>query len=66
MTWSDVPDGYPEYLTIGYGAVDAPAIDLANDVLRGAAELPDRTETDEFFEREGAVRSALHQLFSTG
>jgi hypothetical protein len=66
VKWSDVPDGYPEYLTIGYGAVDDAAVELAGAVLRGTTPLPDRSATDAFFTREGAARSVLYDLFSTG
>ena len=66
LTWSDVPDGYPEYLTIGYGAVDDPALELATRVLRGEGELPERAETDSFFATEAAARRALYDVYSTG
>lgn len=66
LLWSDVPDAYPEYTTIGYGAVDDPALALATDVLRGAADLPARPETDAFFATEAAVRAALYDVYSTG
>ena len=66
LKWSDVPEEYPEFLTIGYGAVDDAAADLAAGVLAGRADLPDRSRTDQFFAREAAVRAALHEIYSTG
>ena len=66
LEWSDVPEGYPEYLTIGYGSVDDAAVALAVDVLGGRADLPDRSSTDRFFATEAGLRSALHEVFSTG
>jgi hypothetical protein len=64
--WSDVPDEYPEYTTIGYGALDDPALELATAVVRGTAELPDRSDTDAFFETEAALRNAFYDVYSTG
>ena len=63
ITWQQVPEGYPEYLHIGYGAVDAPAMRLAVKVLSGTAQLPDRTDTDRYFEHDRTVREQLHQIF---
>lgn len=64
LKWSDVPDGYPEYLHIGYGAVDAPALDLAFKVLGGREELPDRSATDAYFEQDRTVRETTYQVWS--
>lgn len=63
VRWTDVPDGYPEYLHIGYGAVDDAAAALAKKVLKGKMQLPDRPETDEFFARERQIREATHPVF---
>lgn len=63
VRWEDVPEGYPEYLHIGYGATDSVARQLAVDVLAGHEELPDRAATDQYFEADGLARSALHQVF---
>lgn len=63
VAWTDVPDGYPEYLHIGYGAVDGPAVELGTAVLRGEAALPDRSETDTFFAANGTVSGGLHQVY---
>jgi hypothetical protein len=64
VKWVDVPDGYPEFVHIGYGAVDGPALDLAFGVLRGEAPLPDRATTDAYFAADHQARSATHQVFS--
>ena len=66
VRWDQVPDGYPEYLHIGYGAVDKPAVALAAKVLRGTAPMPVRTATDEYFTRDRQVREATYQVWSTG
>ena len=63
VKWTDVPAGYPEFLHIGYGAVDTPAVELAGRVLRGEAPAPDRAVTDQYFAADDAARSALHQVF---
>ncbi|MGH2757644.1 MAG: S8 family serine peptidase [Actinomycetota bacterium] len=63
VTWEQVPQGYPEYLHIGYGAVDAPAVNLAFDVLAGKAEMPDRSATDDYFETDRTVREELHRIY---
>lgn len=65
VAWSDIPDGYPEYLHIGYGAVDAASFARAAKVLRGKASTPDRAATDEFFARDRAAREALYELYTT-
>jgi hypothetical protein len=66
VQWKDVPDGYPEYLHIGYGAVDRPALRTAFRVLRGREEMPDRTDTDRYFELDAQAREALHRVYSGG
>lgn len=63
LQWKDVPPNYPEFLHIGYGAVDDPAVELALDVLAGRAELPDRARTDEYFARDAQVRGVLHDVY---
>ena len=62
VKWADVPESYPEYIQIGYGAIDAEAFEMAAKVLRGA-KLPDRSETDAYFQRERAAREALYGIF---
>jgi hypothetical protein len=64
VKWTDVPDDFPEYLSIGYGAVDGPGIKLAKAVLAGQKKAPDRSATDEFFAAEGQVRQALHEVWT--
>ncbi len=64
VKWVDVPENYPEYLHIGYGAVDDAALKQAFGVLRGRLELPDRSSTDEYFANEGRVRGQLHEVFN--
>ncbi len=66
VKWTDVPEGYPEYVHIGYGAVDDPAMSVAAKVLRGQKKLPDRSDTDAFFENDRRARTLLHELFSQG
>lgn len=65
VRWTDVPDEYPEYHLIGYGAVDDPALETTLAVLRGEAALPDRAETDEFFALDAALRGTAHTVFTT-
>lgn len=64
VKWTDVPAAYPEYIHIGYGAVDRPSMALAFDVLAGKAALPDRSDTDTFFTLDDAARSALHAVWT--
>ena len=66
VKWADVPAGFPEYLDIGYGAVDAEQRDLAYKVLRGEAPMPDRSQTDAFFAADGQARSGLHTVYTLG
>lgn len=65
VKWADVPSAYPEYLHIGYGAVDDPALKLAFGVLRGTEEPPDRTPTDAYFEKDHQVRETTYGVWST-
>ena len=64
VKWTDVPDQFPEYLNIGYGAVDGPAVELAGQVLRGEAALPTRTQTDQYFAAHHAVGDVTHQVYT--
>ena len=66
VKWKDVPQGYPEYLHIGYGAVDEPAYKLAKKVLAGRKPLPDRAATDAFFAGDRSVRETTYPIFSGG
>ena len=66
VRWVDVPADYPEYVHIGYGAVDRPARALAASVLRGSKPLPDRAATDEYFAADHQVRQASYEVWSTG
>lgn len=63
VKWEDVPEEYPEYIHIGYGAVDRPSVQRAFRVLAGKQKMPDRAETDAYFELDSGVRSELHQIF---
>lgn len=65
VKWSDVPDAFPEYLQIGYGAVDADSFALADKVLRGQADAPDRSSTDAYFAQDRAVREQLYQAYTS-
>ena len=64
VRWADVPQQYPEYVHIGYGAVDRPAMKLAADILKGKVQPPDRSDTDEFFARDRQVRETTYGVFS--
>lgn len=64
VRWSDVPDAFPEYSLIGYGAVDAPAVELAAKVLRGEQPLPDRSATDSYFAAHHTVGGVTHELYT--
>ena len=65
IRWTDVPEGYPEYLHIGYGAVDDKSLALAFKVLAGTVKMPDRTATDGFFDRDRQVRETTYGVFSS-
>ncbi len=65
IAWSQVPDEYPEYVHIGYGAVDRPAMELALEILLGNAEAPDRADTDEFFAYDRQARETTYGVFSS-
>jgi hypothetical protein len=59
VKWTDVPAQYPEFIQIGYGAVDRVAQTLAVKVLTGEAPLPNRSTTDTYFTVDDTVRRAL-------
>jgi hypothetical protein len=63
VKWTSVPSQYPEYINIGYGAVDGPAKTLAFQVLRGEVSLPSRADTDQYFALDAQARAALHMVF---
>jgi hypothetical protein len=64
VKWTDVPDSYPEYFQIGYGAVDAESVALAGKVLRGEVDAPDRSATDTYFTQDQKVRETTYEVFS--
>ena len=63
VRWEDIPDAYPEFLQIGYGAVDNEARRLGISVLHGSAPMPNRALTDAYFAVDHEARAALHQVF---
>lgn len=65
VKWTDVPAGFPEFLNIGYGAVDGPAVELAGQVLRGSTPLPDRSATDAYFEAHHTAGDVTHGIYTT-
>lgn len=66
VLWKDVPSEYPEFLHIGYGALDNESRVLAAEVLRGSKPIPDRARTDAYFAVDGPARASLHRIFTTG
>jgi hypothetical protein len=60
LAWKDVPQGYPEFLQIGYGALDRRAEALAGSVLRGETAMPDRSLTDAYFAAVAVGNGALY------
>ena len=65
VAWRDVPEDYPEYLHIGYGAVDRPALRTASAILEGRRSVPDRSDVDAFFDQVDALREAQYELYTT-
>jgi hypothetical protein len=63
VKWEDVPDEYPEFLHIGYGAIDGESHALAMKVINGAAP-PDRSRTDQYFAVDHQLRTAMYEVFS--
>ena len=61
-----MPAQFPEYVQIGYGAVDEAGHTRALKTLRGEAPLPDRAQTDQFMALDAQVRSNLHTVFTLG
>jgi hypothetical protein len=59
VEWSQVPSDFPAYLFIGYGAANEYSLALAYRVLSGRAKIPDRSDVDEFFANEAAVRDVV-------
>lgn len=66
VEWSQVPETFPEHFVLGYGVVDPPALQRARAVLKGAAPLPDRPRTDDYFARDAQLRAAAHAAFRGG
>lgn len=65
VQWSQVPEAYPGYLHIGYGAVNNASTELATQVLEGETPMPERPEASSFFERDHAVRETTYDAWST-
>ena len=63
MKWTDIPAQYPEFLHIGYGAVDTPSTNLAFQVLRGTAAMPNRAMTDLYFGEDYRARTVTHAVW---
>ena len=63
LAWQQVPAGAPEYLLIGYGAVDRAAVELARRVLAGTAPAPDRAAADAWFAADRTTRESLHTVY---
>jgi hypothetical protein len=59
IAWTDVPPDFPAYLSIGYGAANEFSLALAYRVLTGRAKIPDRSDVDDFFANEAAVREVV-------
>ncbi len=66
VQWTQVPDGYPQYIHIGYGASDNASRELAHAILAGDASLPDRSDEDAFFAADDQARRAMHTVWTTG
>jgi hypothetical protein len=64
VRWADVPSAFPEYVQIGYGAVDEEGHTRALQTLRGEAPLPDRSSTDRFMALDAQSRAALHTVYT--
>jgi hypothetical protein len=63
VAWNQVPDQFPEYTLIGYGAVDRTSVAVAGKVLRGTAPLPARPDTDRYFATDRQVRETTATVF---
>ncbi len=63
VRYADLPAAYPEYLTLGYGAVDRASMRLADAVLAGVA-MPDRSGTDAWYAVQSAARQATYDAYT--
>src|SRR5207247_2489860 len=59
LSWSDVPDGFPGYLQIGYGAINERSVASAVRVMEGRVPVPARPDEDAFFAQDEQARSAI-------
>ncbi len=66
IMWNQVPDGYPQYLHIGYGATDNVSRELAHEILAGTADMPLREQEDMFFAADAQARQVMHDVWTTG
>lgn len=64
VKWTDVPSDFPEYVQIGYGAVDEVGHTRALATLNGQAPLPDRSRTDQFMALDAQSRAAQHKVYT--
>jgi hypothetical protein len=61
-----VPEQFPAYRFIGYGAANERSLDLARRILAGTAPEPDRSTVDAFFEDDAKVRQAVRHPDNPG
>jgi hypothetical protein len=64
VKWTDVPAQYPEFVQIGYGAVDRVAQALAVRVIKGEVAIPNRSTTDAYFSADDQARRVLYEVWS--
>lgn len=60
--WRDIPAEGPTYPVLGYGALDAAAVDHALRLLGSESAVPDRSAEDAFFAADQAARDAFDAL----
>lgn len=56
IPWSAVPEAVNAYPLLGYGAINETSLDLAFQVLRGDADLPDRALEDQQYQADQEAR----------
>lgn len=64
VKWEDVPESYPAYLHIGYGAVNNASTERALHVLEGTEPLPQRPDASAYFAVDRTARETTYPVWT--
>lgn len=65
VKWEEIPESYPAYLHIGYGAVNNASTERAFGVLEGGQPLPARPDASTYFAVDRTTRETTYPVWTT-